>query len=382
VWISPHALQIGMPLAYSSAKMTLGGCDFLGAGVFHLGNTCAEPWREARNGPSSCATRLSIDIVPSHAARVSEMPRFLFAGSRGILEADLPSGQTGFVLRCRIHGSAHDLSDLQRHLNRTINERRSGRVMAGMVLLLALCAWISGGDEAVRRAVLESAPGDDTVVVISPEVMRRRFGARQLYRHEMPVLFGLLDDICRRANLARSPEIYYIAASVSMNAYALGGPDRSAITLTEGLLRGMTRSEISGILAHEVAHICNNDGWAMGWAAALHRMIALISLSGLTSSQGNRVLGRPLVAFLRGASTISHLLCLALSRARELDADAFALELVDDPRALVAALAKLERHHTNSPFAFTAAPSSSLMGYLRSHPATAERVSMIMSLAR
>jgi len=52
-----------------------------------------------------------------------------------------------------------------------------------------------------------------------------------------------------------------------------------------------------------------------------------------------------------------------------------------DPRALVAALDKLERHHTNSPFAFTA-PSSSLIGYLRSHPATAERVSQIMSLAR
>jgi heat shock protein HtpX len=252
--------------------------------------------------------------------------------------------------------------------------------MAGMVLLLALCAWISGGEEAVRRAVLESAPGDDTVV-ISPEVMRRRFGARQLYRHEVPALFGLLDDICRRANLARSPEIYYIAASISMNAYALGGPDRSAITLTEGLLRGMTRSEIAGILAHEVAHICNNDGWAMRWAAALHRMIALISLSGLTSSQGNWVLGRPLAVLLRCASTISHLLCLALSRARELDADAFALELVDDPRALVAALDKLERHHTNSPFAFTA-PSSGLIGYMRSHPATAERVSMIMSLAR
>jgi heat shock protein HtpX len=323
---------------------------------------------------------LSIDVVPSHAARISEMPRLLFAGSRGILEADLPTGRTGFVLRCRIHGSANDLSDLQRHLNRTINERRSGRVMAGMVLLLALCAWISGGEEAVRRAVLESAPGDDTVV-ISLEVMRRRFGARQLYRHEMPALFGLLDDICRRANLARLPEIYYIAASTSMNAYALGGPDRSAITLTEGLLRGMTCSEVAGILAHEVAHICNNDGWAMRWAAALHRVIALTSLSGLTSLQGNRVLGRPLAVLLRSASTISHLLCLALSRARELDADAFALELVDDPRALVAALDKLERHHTNSTVAFAAVPSGSLVGYLRSHPATAERVSMIMSLS-
>ena len=349
--------------------------------MFHLGDTCAEPWREARIGPSAYTAGLSIVVVPSHAARVAELPRFSFAGTRGVLEADLPTGRTGLVLRCRIHGSAHHLSDLQRHLNRAINERRSGRVMASMVLLLTLCAWISGGEEAVRRAVAQSTPGDDAMV-ISPEVVQRRFGARQLYRHEMPALFGLLDNICRRANLARSPDIYYIAASTSMNAYALGGPDRSAITLTEGLLRGMTRGEVAGILAHEVAHICNNDGWAMRWAAALHRVIVLTSLSGLTSLQKNWIASRPLSLLLRSASTISHLLCLALSRARELDADAVALELVDDPRALVAALDKLERHHTNSPFAFAAVPSGSLVGYLRSHPATAERVSIIMSLAR
>src|SRR5262245_65871566 len=97
-----------------------------------------------------------------------------------------------------------------------------------------------------------------------------------------------------------------------MNAYAVGGPDRSAITVTEGLLRGMTGSEIAGILAHEVAHICNNDGWAMRWAAALHRVIALTSLSGLTSLQGNWVLGSPLVVLLRSATTISNLLCLVI----------------------------------------------------------------------
>ena len=109
------------------------------------------------------------------------MPRFLFAGTRGILEADLPTGRTGLILRCRIRGSDHDLSDLRRHLNRAINERRSGRVMAGMVLLLALCAWISGGEEAVRQAVLESAPGDDVTVNL-PEVVQRRFGAQLEWR--------------------------------------------------------------------------------------------------------------------------------------------------------------------------------------------------------
>jgi heat shock protein HtpX len=201
----------------------------------------------------------------------------------------------------------------------------------------------------------------------------------------MPALFAILQGLCRRANLARRPDLYFIAAPHSMNAYALGGPDGSAITLTEGLLRGMTLSEIAGILAHEVAHIRSNDGWAMRWAAALHQAIAQTSMVCLTSlrmrSGWAATPDKPLVMLLGGASAIGQLLCLAHSRVRELDADAFALELVDDAQALVAALHKLERHHTGSPFMSAATPEGNLGGFLRSHPETWERVGTLLSLA-
>src|SRR5439155_15407701 len=83
---------------------------------------------------------------------------------------------------------------------------------------------------------------------------------------------------------------------------------------------------------------------------------------------------RPLAMLLGGASAIGQLLCLALSRIRELDADAFALELIDDAQALVAALHKLERHHTGASFASAATHrGDDLLGFLRSHPATSER---------
>jgi heat shock protein HtpX len=291
----------------------------------------------------------------------------------------LPIGRPGTALRCRVHASG--LSSLQRHLNRAVNEQRSGRVIAGMVLVLALCGWISGGEDGVRWALTEGTPRDDGMA-ISPEEMRRRFGARLLHPSERPELFGLLRDICRRAQLARLPDIYYIAGPNSMNAYALGGPNGSAITLTEGLLRGMTLSEIAGILAHEVAHIRNNDGSAMSWAAALQRAIGLTSLVGLASLQARRVTlpYAPLALLLGGAPAIAHLLGLALSRIRELDADALALELIDNPQALVTALHKLERHHTGSPFMAASAPEDSLVGFLRSHPTTWERVGVLMSL--
>src|SRR6266436_7453691 len=201
--------------------------------------------------------------------------------------------------------------------------------------------------------------------------MYRWFGARLLRHAEMPGLFHILADVCSRARLSRLPDLYYLAAPSNMNAYALGGPDGAAIVLTEGLLRGMTPGEVAGILAHEVAHISNNDAWTMSWAAALHRSIEWTSLAGLAllrAQHGGMALRRSLAALLRAAPIIAQLLRLALSRTRELDADATAIELTGDSQALIAALNKLERHHAGFSAWPAAATENGPMRLLRSHP--------------
>jgi heat shock protein HtpX len=198
------------------------------------------------------------------------------------------------------------------------------------------------------------------------------------------LLFGILANVCGRAGLSRLPDLYCLAAPGDMNAYALGGPEGGAIVLTEGLLRGMTCNEIAGILAHEVAHIRNNDAWTMNWAAGLRRAIDWTSLAGLALMRtqhhhGGMAASQPLAALLSAAPALGQLLGLALSRVRELDADATALELTGDSQALIAALSKLEFHHGGRP----AAPAleADPMRLLRSHPATAERVGALLSLA-
>jgi heat shock protein HtpX len=127
----------------------------------------------------------------------------------------------------------------------------------------------------------------------------------------------------------------------------------------------MTLGEIAAILAHQVAHIRNNDTWAMGWAAALHHAIELSSLTGLAllRAQSGGAGGSLL---LSAAPTIGQLLRLALSRLRELDADAAALELTGDPLSLLGALDKLERHHTGFPVLPLAASDDGPMSFLRS----------------
>jgi heat shock protein HtpX len=276
------------------------------------------------------------------------------------------------------------LADLQRRLNRSTNERQSVRVVTGMVFLLALCGWVSGGDAGAQRAVHGSLPVPGASPV-SADFMWRCFGAYALSPRQLPELFRLLESICRRAQLDRLPDLY-VLPHAEMNAYALGGPEGSAIAFTAGLLAGMTDAEVAAILAHEVAHIRNDDGWAMRLAAEMHRAITLASLTAALSmppaSGRGAAAGHPLARLLAAAPMLSQLLCLALSRIRELDADALALELTDDPHTLVAALEKLEHHHSQAhpmPIAFVQDDWSAL---LRSHPTTWQRVSILQALGR
>jgi heat shock protein HtpX len=212
--------------------------------------------------------------------------------------------------------------------------------------------------------------------------MFRWFGARPLAAMEIPGLFRLLAEVCRRAGLSRLPGLYYIAAPSTMNAFACGGPHDAAIIVTEGLLRSMSVGEITGILAHEVAHIRNHDAWAMHKATMLMQIIEWTSAAGLASRQGRNdrnSLDRALTTLLTAAPALSRLLLLALSRIREFDADATALELTKNTEAMVAALAKLEHHHASAPVmtAFDNDP----MRFLRSHPTTSARVEALLGFA-
>jgi heat shock protein HtpX len=313
------------------------------------------------------------------------MLQLLRHGPTIVLDLHLPTDRPGLFLRCRIDFCSQDSRDtsrLRRSAHQTANHRSSALAIAGMTLLLALCGWIVGGTEGVNQALTGGAPRPNGPA-IARETIFRWFGARLLRPAELPDLFGILAGVCSRAGLSRLPDIYCLPAPGDMNAYALGGPEGAAIVLTEGLLRRMTRDEIAGILAHEVAHIRNNDIWTMSWATALHRAIEWTSLTGLVLLRAQRsgmAANRPLAALLSAAPSIAELLRLALSRSRELDADATALELTGDGQALIAALDKLERHHAGFPTP-VAAGEHGPMRLFRSHPATSERVGALLSLA-
>ena len=363
------------------AKSILLGGQLGDTNVFNVG---AMAWREGRNGPRlDAGSSPGISFALIRSSPRGQMLQLARSGASVVLDLHLPTDRPDLFLCCRIDLGSQDLPLLRRSFQQTANHRSSALAIAGMTLLLAICGWIVGGTEGVHRALTGGAPRQDGSA-IRHETIYRWFGARLLRPAELPELFNMLAEVCHRARLSRLPDLYCLPAPHDMNAYALGGPDGAAIILTEGLLRCMTREEIAGILAHEVAHIRNNDVWTMSWAAALHRSIEWTSLAGLAllrAQHGGLAVSRPLAALLRAAPSVAQLLRLALSRTRELDADATALELTGDWQALIAALDKLERHHSGFAVHSLAARDDGSMRLLRSHPATSERVGALLNLA-
>ena len=244
--------------------------------MFNVG-AGGEAWRGGRTGQrmvtgvvTAAAPRVSFALVNS--APRTEALQLSRYGATIVLDLHLPTDQPGLFLRCRIDICSQDLSRHRRSVHQIANHRSSALAIAGMTLLLAVCGWIVGGTEGVHQALTGGAPRPNGPA-IAHETIFRWFGARLLRPAELPGLYNILADVCSRARLSRLPDIYCLPAPDDMNAYALGGPEGAAIILTEGLLRRMTPDEITGILAHEVAHIRNNDIWTMSWAAALHRAI-------------------------------------------------------------------------------------------------------------
>ena len=280
------------------------------------------------------------------------------------------------------------LSDAERWRHKWRNRLQSVLLIAGMVALLCACVWIVFGPESIPWVVLGVAFSLMIAPQASPRMVLAMYGARPLSPREAPDLYAVVDELARRASLLRRPVIHYVP-SATLNAFAVGSREDSVIAVTDGALRTLDLRELAGVLAHEVSHIRNNDLWVMGLADTISRLTSMLSFLGtmfliaalpMLFAGGT---GLPLLAalLLMFAPTIGSLLQLALSRAREYDADLDAAGLTGDPRGLAAALLKLERYQGRAweemvmPGRRIPVPS-----LLRTHPPTDERVRRLMSL--
>lgn len=182
----------------------------------------------------------------------------------------------------------------------------------------------------------------------SDKIVLKMTGAQPITPEESPDLYRMTQDLVQRANLPM-PRLYIIN-DPSPNAFATGrNPQHAAVAVNTGLLALLDKSEVQGVVAHELGHVAKRDTLTMAIVATLAgalmlmvdiaRFGALFGLGG-DSRDGNNIF--TFLALMIVGPIAAMMIQSAVSRAREYEADAFAAHLTGSPDGLINGLIKLE----------------------------------------
>ena len=151
--------------------------------------------------------------------------------------------------------------------------------------------------------------------------------------------------LAQRAGMP-TPKIYIID-NPQPNAFATGrDPNNAAVAATSGLLSLLSREEIRGVMAHELAHVKNRDTLTMTVTATIAGAIAMLANFAMFfaprdgNGNSNPIAG---IAIMLLAPIAASIVQMAISRSREYEADRVGAEIAGDPQSLASALDKIER---------------------------------------
>jgi heat shock protein HtpX len=278
----------------------------------------------------------------------------------------------------------HDL--IQTHKMRNIIQ--SILLIAGMGIIVCVSAVLLWGLPGIAFAIIGIVLLYLLAPRLPPEAVMRLYRARPVGHQHGHQLIRIIDILADRAELRVTPRLYVIP-SATMNAFATGRTDNATIAVTEGLLRRLSLREVAAVLAHEISHIRNSDLWIMSLADTMSRLTQILCFTGLFLIIANlplMLIGQNPFSWIAAtllylSPMISSLLQLALSRAREYDADLEGAQLTGDPSGLASALTKLEQNGGRFWEDFMPPgrriPQPSV---LRSHPSMKERIKRLENL--
>lgn len=262
-----------------------------------------------------------------------------------------------------------------------------------MLALLGLCA-LGGSLLFGNRGIWLALGAGLLTLLIEPAAVWRLtlhlYRARPISAVEAPKLWQILEILSERAGLPSIPVPHYIPSPM-VNAFAVGNRKQSAIALTDGLLKQLSTRELAGVLAHEAAHIANNDLRVMGLADAVSRLTAMFAMTGqlflllsiplLLLGEVNFQINWPGLLLLLFSPHLALLMQLGLSRIREYDADLNAAILTGDPHGLAQALAHIEQVSSGWLSILLPGWGNPEPSWLRTHPPTEERIQRLKALS-
>jgi heat shock protein HtpX len=237
------------------------------------------------------------------------------------------------------------------------NTMKTTALLAGLGgLIVAVAALLGGGSTGAIMIGLVLA----LVMVggsywFSDKLALRSAGAEIIEEHQAPEFYAMVRSLAERANLPM-PKVA-VSPSDQPNAFATGrGPHHAVVCATQGLLTSMPRSEVEGVMAHELMHVKHRDILIGSVAAAIATAISAIAQMAMFATMfggGGNDDDRPnplaVLAVSLLAPIAASLIQMAVSRSREFEADRGAAELLGTGEPLALALERIEREAARHP---------------------------------
>ncbi|QEL57503.1 zinc metalloprotease HtpX [Chromobacterium paludis] len=272
-------------------------------------------------------------------------------------------------------------------------------LMAAILALFALIGGMLGGKGGMLLALLFGGGLNVFAWWNSDRMVLSMYNAQEVDAHSAPEFYGMVAELAQRAGLPM-PRVYVIHEE-QPNAFATGrDPEHAAVAATTGIMRMLDYRELRGVMAHELAHVKHRDTLISTISATMAGAISALAnfamFFGGRDENGQPVglLPRLAVAFL--APVAASLIQMAISRAREFEADRGGAEISGDPLALASALQKIEYYaqgiamptaeaHPETAQMMIINPLSGSGGVgdlFRTHPHTEERIARLNDMAR
>ncbi|HEY6896256.1 MAG TPA: zinc metalloprotease HtpX [Rhodocyclaceae bacterium] len=270
-------------------------------------------------------------------------------------------------------------------------------LMAAIVALFGVIGAMIGGKGGMILALLLGGGMNLFSYWFSDQMVLRMYNAQEVDEASSPYLYNMVKELAQRAGLPM-PRVYIIDED-QPNAFATGrDPEHAAVAATSGILQMLSARELRGVMAHELAHVQHRDILISTIAATMAGAISALANFAMFFG-GRDENGRPmnplagiLVAIL--APLAASLIQMAISRAREFEADRGGAEISGDPHALADALTKIDAYARGIPMMSAEAhpetaqmmimnplSGGGLAGLFRTHPATEERVARLRAMA-
>ena len=268
-------------------------------------------------------------------------------------------------------------------------------LMAGLTGLLVALGGAFGGQSFAIGALVLAAAMNLFMYWGSSSMVLRAYGAQVVGPSEAPDLYAMVDRLRQRAGLPMP--VVAIAPHDQPNAFATGrNPEHAVVCVTEGLVRLVSREELEGVIAHELAHIKNRDMLLQTIGATMAGAVSNIAQFGfLFGGRSDDEDSNPIVGLVMMivAPIAAMLIQFAISRQREFKADAVGAEISGRPLALASALQKLEVAAHRIPMHVSpavaplaqvnplAAFGGGMSRLFSTHPPTEERVAALQAIA-